>query len=252
MIAFLKTIIYIPLYNTLMFILDVLPIADIGVAVIILTVLVKIILYPLAKKTSITQLQMKERQPELDLLKEKYKNNREEQALQIMGFYKKYKINPFSSFFTILIQIPIIYSLYYIFLNSGLPAVDTNLLYSFVSVPERISMNFLGLVDVSNKNIFFAAIAGITSFFQMKITAPVLTKKPNVELKDDLARMMSLQMKYFMPILIFFISWKISGVVALYWAVSNLLGIAQDLYIKKKLSKSSKSFNSQLSLPKNA
>src|SRR3989338_5212743 len=112
MIAFLKTIIYTPLYNGLLVILDILPIADIGIAVIILTVLVKVILYPLAKKTSVTQLQMKEKQPELEALKEKYKNNRQEQALKIMEFYKKYKINPFSSFFTILIQIPIIYSLY--------------------------------------------------------------------------------------------------------------------------------------------
>jgi len=235
MIAFLKTIIYIPLYNGLMLILDVLPIADIGIAVIILTVAVKIITYPLAKKTSVTQLQMKEKQPELDQIKEKYKNNKQEQALKIMEFYKKYKINPFSSFFTILIQIPIIYSLYHIFLYAGLPTVNADLLYSFIQAPAKISMNFLGLIDVSEKNIFFALLAGITSFFQMKITAPTPEKKPGVELKDDLARMMSLQMKYFMPILIFFISWRISAVVALYWAVSNLLGIAQDLYIKSKL-----------------
>lgn len=235
MIAFLKTIVYVPLYNTLMIVLNAIPFADIGIAVIILTVLVKIILYPLARKTSVTQLQMKENQPEMDRLKEKYKNDREQQAIKIMEFYKKYKINPFSSFFTILIQIPIIYSLYYIFLNSGLPAVDTNLLYSFVRAPEHISMNFLGLVDVSNKNIFFAGLAGITSFFQMKITAPTLTRKAGNGGNDDLSRIMSLQMKYFMPVLIFFISWRISGVVALYWAVSNLLGIAQDLWIKRKL-----------------
>lgn len=235
MIAFLKIIIYIPLYNTLMLVLGVLPIADVGIAVIILTILVKVILYPLAKKTSITQLRMKEKQSELDEIKEKYKDNREEQALKIMDFYKRYKINPFGSFITIFIQIPIIYSLYHIFLHSGLPIVDVNMLYPFIHIPEQISMNFLGLVDVSKNNIMLAFLAGITSFFQMKITSPATEKKPGVELKDDLARIMSLQMKYFMPILIFFISWKISGVVALYWAVSNILGIAQDLWIKKNL-----------------
>lgn len=244
MIAFLKTIIYIPLYNGLLLILNILPIADIGIAVIVLTVLVKVILYPLAKKTSVTQLQMKERQPELDQIKEKYKGDKQAQALQIMEFYKKYKINPFASFFTILIQIPIIYSLYHIFLYAGLPTVNTDLLYSFIKAPAEISMNFLGFIDVSQKNIFFAFLAGITSFFQMKITTPAISQKAGGGMGDDLSRMMSLQMKYFMPILIFFISWRISGVVALYWAVSNLLGIAQDLYIKRKLAKSSATISS--------
>jgi YidC/Oxa1 family membrane protein insertase len=237
MIEFLKTIVYIPLYNFLLIILSVLPTPDVGLAVIVITVLVKILLYPLAKKTTVTQLRMKEHQPELDEIRAKHKGNREAEALHIMEFYKKYKINPFSSFFTILIQIPIIYSLYHIFLYSGLPALNMDLLYDFVKAPEMISMNFLGLIDISSKNIYLAALAGLTSFFQMKITAPATDKKPGVELKDDLARMMSLQMKYFMPILIFFISWRISGVVALYWAVSNILGIIQDLYIKKKLVK---------------
>src|SRR3989344_4486774 len=166
MLAFFKTIIYVPLYNGLVLILGVLPIADIGVAVIILTAIVKIILYPLAKKTSVTQLQMKEHQVELDEIREKTKSNRELQARQIMEFYKKYQINLFSSFFTILIQIPIIYSLYYIFTHGGFPVVEESMLYSFVQMPGEISMQFLGLVDIAGKNIFLALIAAITSFFQ--------------------------------------------------------------------------------------
>lgn len=234
MISFFKTIVYIPLYNSLMLILNVIPGVDIGIAVIILTLIVKIILYPLAKNTSITQIQMKERQPELDEIKEKYKD-REEQAMKILEFYKKYKINPFSSFFTILIQIPLIYSLYYIFTHSGLPVVNHDLLYSFIKAPENIKVLFFGIVDITQKSLFFAVLAGVTSFFQMKITAPAVSAKPGKDFKDDLSRMMSLQMKYFMPVLVFFISWRISGVVALYWAVSNLLGIAQDLWIKRRL-----------------
>ncbi|HEY4515967.1 MAG TPA: YidC/Oxa1 family membrane protein insertase [Candidatus Paceibacterota bacterium] len=238
MISFFKIIIYTPLYNALVFILDVLPVADIGLSVIVLTLLVKVILYPLAKKTSVTQLQMKEHQSELDEIREKYKDNREAQALKTMEFYKKYKINPFSSFVTILIQIPIIYSLYHIFTYAGFPSVNSEMLYSFVQAPEVVSTNFLGLIDVASKNIFLAFLAAITSFFQMKITTPspspvVPGKKP--DFKDDLSRVMSMQMRYFLPAIVFFVSWRISGVVALYWAVSNLLGIAQDLWIKKRL-----------------
>ena len=111
MIAFFKTIIYIPLYNVLMVLLHYIPGHDAGIAIVVLTILVKLILYPVSKKAAVTQFLMKKHDPELQLLKEKYKDNKEEQAVQIMAFYKKYKVNPFSSIVTIFIQIPIIYSL---------------------------------------------------------------------------------------------------------------------------------------------
>src|SRR3989344_2879104 len=138
MIAFLKTIIYIPLYNFLILILNT-PYVDAGIAVIVLTILVKIILYPTAKSALLTQLKMKESNGELNQIKEKYKD-KQEQAVKVMEFYKKNKINPFGSIFSIIIQIPIIYSLYHIFLYSGLPMVDQSLLYSFVKTPQ-VSMN---------------------------------------------------------------------------------------------------------------
>ena len=234
MIAFFKTIIYIPLYNLLIFILNVSWI-DAGIATIVLTLIVKVILYPIAKKSTITQLMMKEKSGELNLIKEKYKD-RQEQAVKVMEFYKKNKINPFSSIFTVIIQIPIILSLYYIFLKSGLPAIDTTMLYSFIKVPESVSMNFLGLLDISQKSIFLALLAAITSFLQMHLsTSTASNQESKSSGNPDLSTMMAKQMKYTMPILVFFISWKISGVIALYWFVSNLLGIAQDFYIKKKL-----------------
>src|SRR6185503_21332725 len=118
MISFLKTIIYIPLYNFLLVLLNYIPTHDVGIAIVILTILVKLILYPVSKKAAVTQFLMKKHDPELQLLKEKYKANKEEQAIQIMAFYKKYQVNPFSSILTIFIQIPIIYSLYHIFLHS--------------------------------------------------------------------------------------------------------------------------------------
>ncbi len=242
MIAFFKTIIYIPLYNILILILNVSWI-DAGLAAVILTVLVKIILYPLAKKSTIAQAKMKEKEGELALIKEKYKD-KQEQALKTMEFYKINKINPFSSILTIILQIPVIFSLYYIFLNSGLPNIDTNMLYSFVKVPATVSMIFLGFVDVSQKSIVLAALAAITSFWQMHLASKVIKtdqSKPNSAKaplgKEDFAQMMAKQMKYTMPLIVFFISWKISAIIALYWFVSNLVGIAQDVYVRKQMKK---------------
>lgn len=236
MIAFFKTIIYIPLYNLFILILNVSWI-DAGIATVILTVFVKMILYPVSKKSIVTQIKMKEKEGELSKIKEKYKD-KQEQAVKVMEFYKTNNINPFSSIVTIFIQIPIIYSLYYIFFQSGLPNVDATLLYSFVKAPEAISMVFLGILDVSKKSIILAILAAASTFWQMHLSSPtekITNESPD---KPDFAKTMAKQMKYTMPVIVFFISWKISAIVALYWLVSNLVGIAQDVYIKKQLATS--------------
>ncbi len=232
MIEFIKTIVYEPLYNALIFILSTTNV-DAGVAAVLLTVLVKIVLYPMSKKASVAQLKMKEHEGELKQIKEKYKD-KQTQALKVMEFYKEKKINPLSSIGTLLIQIPIIYSLYHIFLKSGLPSINNELLYTFMKVPENISMNFLGLVDISQKSIVLAFLAALSGFLQMHFSVQgsssgTTTSQSNL----DISQMMAKQMKYTMPIVIFFVSWQISGVVALYWFTSNVVGIIQDYIIKK-------------------
>lgn len=241
MIAFFKTIVYVPLYNVLVLILNI-SWVDAGLAAVILTVLVKVLLYPLAKKSTVAQLKMKEKEGELSSIKEKYKD-KQEQAVKIMEFYRTNNLNPFSSILTIIIQIPIVFSLYYIFFRSGLPAIDQTLLYSFIKAPASVSMVFLGFVDVSQKSIILAFLAAATSFWQMHLASALpkgtlnklASAKGYGEAKEDFSQIMAKQMKYTMPLVVFFISWKISAIVALYWLVSNLVSIAQDVYIRKNL-----------------
>lgn len=235
MIAFFKIIIYTPLYNIFVLILNVSWI-DAGIATVLLTILVKMILYPLSKKATVNQLVMKEKESELNNIKNKYPD-KQEQALKVMEFYRENKINPFSSIFIILIQIPIIYSLYHIFFNSGLPKVDETLLYSFIKAPSDISMIFLGFLDISQKSLILALLAALSTYFQMHFSVAMADKVTGAVTagKEDFAKIMNKQMKYTMPLIVFFISWKISGVVALYWFVSNIVGIFQDRYIKRQL-----------------
>lgn len=235
MIAFFKAVVYTPLYNILILILNISWI-DAGMAAVILTILVKLILFPFAKKATITQVKMKEKEAELNSIKEKYKD-KQEQAVKVMEFYKTNNINPFSSILTIFIQIPIIFSLYYIFFRSGLPSIDNTLLYSFVKTPASVSMNFLGLVDVSKTSIILAILAAVTSFWQMHISsAPMKSNLAKSQTnKNDFSTMMANQMKYTMPVMVFLISWKIASIVALYWLVSNLMSIAQDLYVRRQI-----------------
>ena len=98
-------------------------------------------------------------------------------------------------------------------------------------------MIFLGFVDISQKSIVLALLAAATSFWQMHLAAPNTKSNLNTNSKPDLSEMMGKQMKYTMPLVVFFISWKISAIVALYWFVSNLVGIAQDVYTRKQMKK---------------
>lgn len=228
---------YKPLYNGLVFLIGVLPWADIGIVVILFTCIVKLILFPLSKKSVLTQIRMREIQPELDSIKEKHKGNKQEQALKVMALYKDRKINPFSGILLILIQIPIIFALYFVFLKGGWPEINTGLLYSFIKIPQFIDVSFLGLMDITQKSYSMAFAAALTQFLQVRFAMPQIKKtdanSSTNSFKDELAKSMSIQMKYILPVIIFFIARGLPAVVALYWTTSNLFAIGQELYLRR-------------------
>ncbi|KKT75269.1 MAG: Preprotein translocase subunit YidC [Parcubacteria group bacterium GW2011_GWB1_44_7] len=236
MASFFHTIIFEPLYNGLVFLIHITPFADVGIAVIIFTCIVKLLLFPLSKKAVKTQMAMKAIEPETEKIKNQFKNNREELARQTMALYKKHQVNPFSSFAVILIQIPIILGLYYVFFKGGLPTINTDWLYSFVAAPDKVNMIFLGLLDISKKSIFLALLAGVSQFFQAKLAMPPIKPRgAEPDFKADLARSMGLQMRYIFPIVVVFIAYSISGAIALYWTTSNIFAIGQELIIRRQL-----------------
>jgi YidC/Oxa1 family membrane protein insertase len=238
--ALFHNVIYDPLYNALIFLIGIIPGADVGIAVIVLTILVKILLFPLAQRVAHTQVAIKRIQPEIDALKEEFKDNKQEQTLKTLDLYKKNNINPFFGFLVIIIQLPIILGLYWVFYKGGLPAVDTSLLYSFVDSVAVPNMNFVGLVDMAGKSIVLALLAGITQFINMLIVMPTPPQKVDgaaPSMKDDIARSMHMQMKYVMPIIITVVAYTISSAVALYWVTSNLFAIGQELFVRRDVKK---------------
>ena len=234
-----NAIIYEPLYNGLIFVMDILPVSDAGIAVIVFTVIVKLILFPLSRKAVRTQMLMKELEPELKEIKERNTDDRQKQAEEMMAFYREKELNPFSSIFLILIQLPIIIALYHIFLNAGLPEINTDLLYSFVAAPDTITTDLFGLsfLTVSGKSWVLALGAAISGFFQIRYSMPPMKAKTSGQpnLKEDLARSMQVQMRYVFPVIIFFIAWQISGAIALYWLTSNLFTVGQEIVIRKQM-----------------
>lgn len=240
---FFNTFLYQPIYNILVFLVDILPGGDVGLAIILLTIFVKIILLPLAHKSTKTQAKMREIDPRLKELKEKHKDNREKQARAIMDLYKEQGINPFSGILLLLIQLPIIFALYYVFWK-GLP-FDPSIIYSFISNPDTVNFNFLGFINLQEKSFILAFLAAVTQYFQIDLSLP--KPQPKKEERDkkskgvqkesfqeEFARNMSTQMRYVFPVMVFFISYAISSAIALYWAVSNLFTIGHELWVRRR------------------
>jgi len=232
--AIFNSAIYNPLYNGLIFLIDILPTVDVGVAIIVFTIFVKLVLFPLAQKAVKTQIAMKRIDPELKSIREKHKDDKQTQATKTMELYQENKINPFSSIIVILIQLPIIFGLYFIFLRGGLPNVDTSILYSFVGVPEQIRMTLFGIFDISGRSFVLAILAGATQFFQIRLTMPKSETKIGESLRGDIAHSMQLQMRYVMPVIIAVIAYTLSAAIALYWTVSNLFTLGQEIYLRNK------------------
>jgi len=233
-----NTFFYNPLYNVLVFLLDKLPWADVGLVIIVFTILIRFILFPLSQKQARTQAKIKKIEPKLSEIRERYKEDKQKQAEETMALYRTEGVNPFSGILFLFIQIPILFALYFIFLRGGLPEIHTELLYSFVDIPKSINMNFLGFIDVSQKNIVLAFLAGATQFLQARFAVPeIKPKKENSSFGEDFARSLTLQTKYVFPILIFFIAYSLSAALSLYWITGNIFMVLQELYVKRSLLK---------------
>ncbi|MEK7071495.1 MAG: YidC/Oxa1 family membrane protein insertase [Patescibacteria group bacterium] len=230
-----NTVLYEPLLNALAFLISIVPGGDVGVAVIILTILVKIILYPLTQRSIESQAKMTLLAPELEKIKTGGAN-KEEQARLTFELYKKHKTNPFSGCLLVLIQIPIIFALYYVFYK-GIN-FEGGVLYSFISAPEQMNMNFLGVLDIGGKSLILALLAGASQYLQAHfMPKPPASKTGTGSFQESFSKSMHMQMKYVFPVVVAFIAYSISGAVALYWITSNIFAVGQQIYANHKKNK---------------
>ena len=115
LISIFNTFLYRPLFNVLILFYQYVPGHDFGLAVIILTILIKLIFYPLGIKAIKSQKELSGLQPKIKEIQEKYKDNKEQQTKEVMALYKKERINPFSGCLPLLIQLPVLLALYRVF-----------------------------------------------------------------------------------------------------------------------------------------
>jgi YidC/Oxa1 family membrane protein insertase len=239
------TFFFDPVYNTLVFFIDVIPNGDVGLAIIATVILVKLVLFPVSIKAVQTQKVMKEIQPKIKDIKERYKDDREKQAREMMLVYKEHQLNPFSSIFIILLQIPIIIALYFSVLSifsvdpetaALIKSINSEVLYSFIPEPAVISEFFLGQFNIAERSILLALLAGITQYIHINFMMPQQPPiKPGekVDFQTELMNNMQKQMKFVMPIMITGIAYFISAAIALYFVVSNLFALLQEFYVRR-------------------
>lgn len=236
-----NALIYTPLYNGLVFFVDVAPSHDMGISVVLLTIIVRVILFPLSRQAVRTQAAMREVAPEIEAIKKKFKDKQDEQARAIFALYRERNIRPFASFFLVLLQLPILFGLYWVFWKGGLPDVHPEYLYNFVAVPESVNMKFLGLVDMGTRSILLAFLAGITQLIYARLS---MGPRKKIALSDgsfssDMARSFDLQARYVLPIMIAGIAYTVSAAVPLYWVTSNTFMILQELAMGRRFNEKS-------------
>ncbi|HXV26654.1 MAG TPA: YidC/Oxa1 family membrane protein insertase [Candidatus Paceibacterota bacterium] len=220
-----NTIIYHPLLNALVVLYDTVSFGDIGIAIVMLTVVIRLISLPLSLRTIRSQREMAELAPEIERIKEKHKNDQAAQGQAMMDLYKQHKVNPLAGCLPLLIQFPVLFGLYRVFINIFKPE-SLQALYSFVPDPGTIQTVSLGIVDLGVRSIPLAVAAGLAQFIQAKVAAPLQ--------QSGQAAMLNKQMMYFFPVLIIVISWNLPAGLALYWTVTTLASIAEQWYIKRK------------------
>ncbi len=224
----ITVIFYQPILNLLVFLYNTISFNDFGVSIILLTICIKLIFWPLGSKAIKSQKALQDLQPKIDELKKKYAADKVALSQATMALYKEYKVNPFSSCLPLLIQLPFLWAVYRVF-QDGV-SNNLGLVYSFIPRPEIINTISFGFLDLAKPNIYIAVLAGLAQFWQAKMMmSKKKTNKPAEGKEENMMAIMNKQMLYFMPAITIFIGISLPGGLTLYWFVITLLTALQQL-----------------------
>lgn len=209
---------------------------DVGLVIILITIAVRLLVYPLTSKSIKSQKAVQDLQPKVEAIKKEYASDQQKQAAMLMSLYKDNKVNPFASCLPLLIQLPILIALYLVMRDSLMTDKFAAELYSFVANPGKLNSISFGFLDLIKPNIVLAVLAGAAQFFQAKM---MLAKQPPKEAgaggKDEnMMAMMNKQMVYVMPIMTVVICYSLPSGLALYWFFSTILTLAQQYILLRK------------------
>ena len=229
--AFLKLILYKPIYNFLILLIFIIPGHYLGVAVVILTVIIRFALLPTTRSVTRQQALITKLKPELDKIQQANKNDQAATAKATMAFYKKHHINPMGSCLPMILQLVILVVLYRVF-QAGLTEIRPDLIYLSTPRPDFINPNFFW-IDLSKPDLWvLPIITGVLQFIQ---TWQMTPKGKNIS--KDVATNMQRQMVFIFPIMTIFISRQFAAALPLYWSISSIFSIIQQRNILRQTAK---------------
>lgn len=218
-----------PIFNLLIAIYNALPTGDLGIAVILVVIVMRIFLWPLYKKAAQSQIMFAKIQPEIERIQKKFKNDKTEQTKQLLEVYRLHHFNPFSGMLVLFIQVPIILAIYRVFLK-GITNNFAPLLYPWVANPGPLNVRFFNVVDLTKPFWPLVVLAALAQFWQAK-TLP----QPKHEDPHSFQAAFSKQMIYLGPILTVAIFASFPSVIPLYWALTSVLTVGQQYLLERHL-----------------
>lgn len=234
--SFFHTVLYQPLFNIFVGLYNIVPGHDVGLVIVIITIFLRLAIYPLTAKSIKAQKSLQVLQPKLAELKKQYANDQQKLAQATMEMYKNNKVNPFASCLPILIQLPVLIALYWV-LRDGLASTNlNNVLYSFINNPGTINSVSLNFINLAKPNAILAILAGAAQFLQAK-TMSTQMAPPNAgegSKDENMMAIMNKQMLYFMPLFTVVIGFSLPAGLTLYWFWSTLLMALQQIYMNKQ------------------
>lgn len=188
-----------------------------ALAIILISILLKIILFPLMQKQMKSTMNMQEVQPKLEYLQKKYKNNPEKMNEEVMKLYKEYNINPMAGCLPLLIQMPILIGLFGALRQYNFDPIEHA---TFFWIPNLAEKDPLFILPI---------LVALTMFLQQKISmsaTPSAAENPTMK-----------TMLYIMPAMMLFVCWQMPSGLCLYWAFFSILSIIQQFFMNKQKKK---------------
>ncbi|MEX0749001.1 MAG: YidC/Oxa1 family membrane protein insertase [Candidatus Saccharimonadales bacterium] len=226
----LRTILLEPLLNLLLLFYALIPGGDFGVAIIILTIVIRILLWPLVKKQLYHQKAMRALQPEIAKLKKKAKGDKQKESQMMLELFKEREVNPFGSIGLALAQFPILIALFYVLrevVTGDIAASTYGFIQNFPAIseiianPDAFDPTLFGYFHMAERSLILAALAGLAQFVQAKQITPQNT------IGSDPAAKLGFNMVMIFPVITVAIAASLPSALALYWAFGSLIAIIQ-------------------------
>lgn len=219
-----------PIFNALVALYSYVTFEDLGIAIILLTIIIRVVLYPLFYKALRSQSIMQKIQPEIAKIQKEFKDDREQQAVRMMALWKEHKVNPFASFGLIFVQLPLLIAVYRVFLR-GFSTEAFADLYSFLSAPAHLNSVSFGLINLSAPNMIIVALAVAATYLQSRLALPKI-KEGQTPTKAQLS---GRKMVFLAPVLTLIILPKLPAAIGIYWLTAALFSIVQQHMVNKRL-----------------